>query len=112
MKIHKWDNFIRGWFIGDFPLALKRTKDFEVAVKYYKKGDKEDAHIHKVAEEITLVVYGKCRMNDQILKKGDIAVVPPNESAEFEALENSSNVIVKIPSVIGDKYVVESGTSK
>ncbi len=106
MKTYQLDNFIKGWFVGDFPKALTRTKDFEVAVKYYKKGDKEDAHFHKIAEEMTMVVYGKCRMNDLILEKGDLAVVEAGESVEFEALEDSSNVVVKIPSVIGDKYLV------
>lgn len=107
MKIHKLDNFTKGWFVGNFSPTLKETKDFEVAVKYYKKGDKEESHHHKIAEEITLVVYGKCRMNDQILEKGDMAVVAPGESAEFEALEDSSNVVVKIPSVKGDKYLAD-----
>lgn len=106
MKIHNLDEFIKGWFVGDFPLALTRTKDFEVAVKYYKKGDKEDAHVHKVAREISVVIYGKCRMNELTLERGELAVVEPGESVEFEALEDSSNVVVKIPSVIGDKYPV------
>lgn len=104
MKVHKLNKFNRGWFIGDFHLALTRTKDFEVAVKYYKKGDAESSHVHKVAEEMTLVVYGKCRMNDVILEKGELAVVEPGEAVEFKALEDSANVVVKIPSVIGDKY--------
>lgn len=106
MKIHKLDDFIRGWFVGDFLPALIRTKDFEVAVKYYKKGDKEDAHVHKIACEITVVVYGKCRMNDEILERGDVIVVEPGEVVEFEALEDLANVVVKIPSAKGDKYVV------
>lgn len=105
MKTYKLSKFTRGWFIGDFP-SLIRTKKFEVALKEYKKGDKEEAHYHKVADEITVVAYGKCRLNNKIFKKGDIIWLEPGEIAKFEALEDTANVIVKIPSVKGDKYEI------
>ena len=56
MKTRKLKDFVKGWFIGDFPLALRKTKDFEVAVKYYRKGDTDEVHYHKVANEMTVVV--------------------------------------------------------
>ena len=110
MKTRKLSEFTRGWFIGDFFPTLVQTKDFEVAVKEYKKGDSEDAHYHKVADEITVVLYGKCSINGKVFGKGDIVWNEPGEVAKFEALEDMTNVVVKIPSVKGDKYLVESET--
>jgi len=40
MKKYKLKNFTRGWFIGNFKPTLFSTKDFEIAIKQYKKGDK------------------------------------------------------------------------
>ena len=37
MKKSKIDSFTKGWFIGDFKPTLLRTKDFEAAMKFYKK---------------------------------------------------------------------------
>ena len=53
------DAMIGGWFVGDFEPSVIRTKDFEVAVKKYKAGDKEARHIHKVATELTVIISGK-----------------------------------------------------
>ena len=38
MKKSKIDSFTKGWFIGDFKPTLLWTKDFEAAMKFYKKG--------------------------------------------------------------------------
>jgi quercetin dioxygenase-like cupin family protein len=38
---------------------------------------------------------------------GDIIVIDPNESTAFEALEDTLTVVVKTPSVAGDKYILE-----
>lgn len=104
MKTYKLDKFTRGWIIGDFDPSLIRTKDFEVMIRHYKKGDSEAAHYHKVADEITVVVYGKCKINGKIFKKGDIIWHEPGGVGDFEVLEDTGNVCIKIPSVIGDKY--------
>lgn len=106
MKKFELSKFTRGWFIGNFDPSLFKSKGFEVAVKNYKRGDKEKAHYHKVADEITVVVKGKCKINNRIFKVGDILWIKPGEAAEFEALEETTNVVVKIPSVKGDKYLV------
>ena len=55
MKNHNIKDFVRGWFIGDFEPALVRSKDIEVAIQYYKAGDHEPKHVHKIAREITVV---------------------------------------------------------
>lgn len=107
MKTYKLGKFTRGWFIGDFEPSLIRTKGFEIAVKQYKKGESEAAHYHKVADEITVVIYGKCRINNKVFEKGDIIWLATGEVAKFEALEDMADVVVKIPSVKGDKYIVD-----
>ncbi|MBI2268232.1 MAG: hypothetical protein HYU80_02150 [Candidatus Blackburnbacteria bacterium] len=108
MKTYRLNEFKGGWFVGNFLPTIIDTKECEVAVKVYKKGDFDEAHYHKLADEITVVVYGKCSINGQIYGPGDIIWLERNDVSKFEALEDSANVIVKIPSVVGDKYVVES----
>lgn len=96
---------VRGWFVGNFKPSVFSTDSVEVAVKKYKAGDKEAAHYHKIATEITVVTSGRVRMNDQEFVEGDIVIVEPEEVVSFEALEDSGNVVVKIPAVPGDKYL-------
>jgi quercetin dioxygenase-like cupin family protein len=96
----------RGWFVGGFTPTAFDTEACEVAYKEYKPGDKEDRHFHKIATEITVITKGKVKMNDEIFEKGDIVVVYPNEAVSFEAIEDSSNVVVKLPGVLNDKYLV------
>tara|TARA_R110000851_G_scaffold39335_2_gene100131 strand:+ start:697 stop:1008 length:312 start_codon:yes stop_codon:yes gene_type:complete len=100
------DAMIGGWFVGDFEPSVIRTKDFEVAVKRYKAGDKEARHIHKVATELTVIISGKVLMNSQEYDEGSIIQISPNTSSDFEAIEDTVTVVVKTPSVAGDKYVL------
>lgn len=105
MEISKLVNYTKGWFVGNFKPTCLYTDAVEVAVKTYKAGDKDAAHYHKVATEVTEIVSGKVRMNDQIFCAGDIIKVLPGEVVEFEALEDSTNVVIKVPAIPGDKYV-------
>lgn len=95
---------VKGWFIGDFEPTCLRTQDVEVACKKYNAGDHEARHFHKVATEVTLVVSGSVKMCEHILGEGDMIVLSPGESADFLALEDAVTVVVKLPSVLGDKY--------
>jgi hypothetical protein len=115
MKIDELSTMIGGWFVGDFSPNCLRTKAAEVACKHYKAGDHESRHVHKIATEHTLVVSGKVKMNGVELNPGQIATLAPGEAADFCALQDSITVIVKTPSVIGDKYaapVEESATQR
>ena len=98
---------IKGWFVGDFFPTCLRTKNFEVAYKNYKKGDKEARHVHKVATEITLISSGKVKMKGVEYKSGDIIMLEPGEGSDFEALEDGATVVVKVPSAVGDKYPIK-----
>ena len=104
MKVDKLKNFTGGWFIGDFEPSLMKTQDFEVAVKHYKAGDKEKTHVHKVATEFTLVLKGVALFNDTAISSGTIVTLKPGEWTSFEALTSVTTVVIKSPSVKGDKY--------
>lgn len=105
MKTAKLEDMIKGWFVGNFEPTLLKTNDVEVAVKEYKKGDYEAKHYHKIATEITVITQGRVKMNGREYKKGDIIVMEPSETTDFEALEeNTTNVVVKLPGANNDKY--------
>lgn len=106
MKIENLDNFFRGWFVGDFEPTLYKTTDVEVAVQYYKKGTVQSSHLHKIATEITVVVLGKVKINNVIYKEKDIILIEPNEVSSFQALEDTTTLVVKIPSSKNDKYEI------
>lgn len=107
MKEAKLNSMINGWFVGNFEPTLFRTTDCEVAYKTYKKGEYEEKHFHKIATEITLIAKGRVKMFDKEYREGDIIIVEPGDATSFEALEDCANVVVKIPGVNNDKYLVE-----
>ncbi len=104
MTKHRLEDFTRGWLIGDFEPNIIRTKDFELMVRYYKTGDKEARHVHKAADEVTVIVSGTFKMNGETLGPGDVVHLAPGEPADFECLEDGANAVIKTPSVMGDKY--------
>ena len=106
MKYDHLDNMIKGWFVGALSPSVHSSEQFEVGVKHYSKGEFEGAHYHKVATEITVIVKGQVRMQNKIWKEGDILTIEPNEVTSFEALEDSTTVVVKVPGTLDDKYVV------
>ncbi len=95
---------VKGWFVGDFAPVAFRTPGVEVGVKAYQAGDREVAHLHKVATELTLIVSGRAVMCGREWGPGDIVTVEPGEVTAFEALTDVTTVVVKLPSVSGDKY--------
>lgn len=97
-------DMVKGWFVGDFTPAAVQCKDAEVAIKHYKAGDCEDLHHHRIATEITVVVSGVVEMLGKRWGEGDIVVIEPGEATAFVALSDSITVVVKLPSVAGDKY--------
>ncbi|AXX91790.1 hypothetical protein CPU12_11475 [Malaciobacter molluscorum LMG 25693] len=107
MKVAKLEDMIKGWFVGNFDPTLIKTNEVEVAVKEYKKGECEEKHYHKIATEITVIVSGKVKMNGIEYSKGDIIVIEPFETTDFEALEDTVNTVVKFPGANDDKYLGE-----
>lgn len=104
MRLHKLSGMTKGWFVGDFSPVVLPSTAAEVALKSYPAGAVEARHVHKVATEVTLIVSGRARMNDHVLEAGDIVLIEPGESTDFQALTEVTTVVVKTPSVAGDKY--------
>ncbi|OIO11213.1 MAG: hypothetical protein AUJ52_02385 [Elusimicrobia bacterium CG1_02_63_36] len=105
MKTAKLSSMIKGWFVGDFSPTVLSTRAAEVGVKTYAAGTKEERHYHKIATEVTLILSGRVRMNGAEYGSGDIVVIEPNEDTDFEALEDTTNVVVKIPGATHDKFM-------
>lgn len=107
MKIENVSQMKGGWFIGDFEPSLFKTKDFEVGIKTYEKGEYHAPHHHKIATEINYLVSGILKANGKLIQPGQVFIFEPYEIAECEFLENCQIVVVKTPSVSGDKYLNE-----
>ena len=108
MKSARLEQMIGGWFVGDFDPSVLRSRDVEVAVKHYAAGAHDAAHFHKIATEVTVIVSGRARMGDREWSAGDIIVVEPGEVSEFVAITDVALVAVKLPSVMGDKYMADT----
>lgn len=100
----KLDDMVKGWFVGDFSPTVLASKDVEIAIKHYVAGDYEELHHHKIATEITAIVSGRVIMMGEEFGAGAIVTLAPNEASDFQVLEDTVTVVVKLPSVMGDKY--------
>ena len=98
-------DFTKGWLVGDFSPCLFNSKEVEVGLKHYKKGDKDENHYHKIATEYTIVVYGKVKMQNKIFTSGNILVIEPNMENSLDCLEDSCILVIKTPSLVNDKYI-------
>jgi hypothetical protein len=103
---------VGGWLVGDFEPTCLRTAACEVACKHYEAGAHEGAHVHRIATEITLIASGRARMAGRVLSAGDIVILDPGDATDFTALEPTTTVVVKMPSVMGDKYPVDLGVDE
>jgi hypothetical protein len=91
--------------VGDFEPSVLKIKDFEVGVLTRKKGF-DISHYHKIATEITCLISGKMKINGLEIEEGDIFIIEPNVVADAFFYEDSKLLVVKLPSVIGDKYEI------
>ncbi len=108
MKKYQLNQMTKGWFVGDFVPTIIPTQDVEIAIKHYKKGDFEERHHHKIATELTAIISGAVRMNGQEFIAGDIVLIEPGESTDFEVLEDCVSTVVKYPGAKNDKYLGDS----
>jgi len=100
-------NYTRGWFIGNFEPCIYKTDKFEVGLLSHKKGEKWPKHIHKIATEYNLLIKGLMTIGDAVILPGQIFTIEPGEVADPEFLEDCVVLVVKVPSVPGDKYAVD-----
>lgn len=108
MQLFDFNHCKGGWFIGNFLPAVLHTSMFEVCYKRHTKGEVWPVHYHKIATEYTILVHGKLIMNGKLIEPNTIIIMNPYEIAEPEFLEDCEVLIVKVPSVPGDKYEVNS----
>ena len=105
MKVTR-DNFIGGWFCGDFEPTAFHTKEFEVCYKIHEKGEIWPPHYHKIATEINYLMKGKMVVQGKTLIAGDVFIIDPGEVADPVFLKKCELIVIKVPSVKGDKYNV------
>lgn len=110
MKIDSVSNYIRGWVAGDFSPALIKTKDYELAVKYYRRGDKEASHAHFLSDEITIVAMGSVIINGVQYYEKDIITQEKGDYADFECISEEAITVVLRPdgSFTNDKHFKEA----
>jgi len=108
LERHRLENFVRGWFVGNFQPTLMSSDAVEVGIKHYRAGDREAAHHHKVATELTAVVSGRVRMSGEEFGAGEIVRIPAGSSTDFMALTDAITVVVKMPCVSGEKQLDEA----
>jgi quercetin dioxygenase-like cupin family protein len=116
MKTDNLKNFVRGWIVGNFTPSLFQTENFEIAVLTHIKDEEWPRHYHSVADEYNCLIEGKLEVtlydtnlevkSTQTFVSGDIFVIEKGEVIKPRFLEDCKVLTIKIPSVIGDKYVV------
>jgi hypothetical protein len=106
MKTHKLSKMYRGWFVGNFDPCAFKTPEFEVGILKHLKGEIWPKHYHKVATEINCLISGKMVIQGTELEPGDIFIFDPMEVADPIFLEDCTIVVIKTPSLKGDKYEV------
>lgn len=113
MDVKRIEDFKGGWFIGNFEPTAWKTDKFEAAIHDYKKGEEKEPHYHKLGTEINLLLEGKFILKnydgkgtDQELNKGDVFIIHPYEIADPLFLEDCKIMVIKTPSIPGDKYLV------
>ena len=104
MRTARLGGMTKGGFVGAFSPTVLASHACEVGVRRYRAGDREAAHLHKVATEVTVVVAGRVRLAGREFGPDDIVVLDPGTPADFEVLEDAVTVVVKLPCVAGDKY--------
>ena len=106
MIITRIEDFDRGWFIGNFEPSILKTKDFEVGVLTHKKGEVWLAHYHEFSDEYNYLISGKMIIQGKEINEGDIFVLYKYEIADPIFLEDCSVLVIKKPSVPGDKIII------
>ena len=106
MKVEHIKNFHNGWFIGNFEPSLYKTKDFEIAVHVHDVGGEGQRHYHKIATEYNILVSGKINIDDKILISGDIFIYEPYDVTNVKFLEETTLIVIKVPSIPSDKFLV------
>lgn len=109
MRILNMKDFYRGWFIGDFEPSVLRTPAFEAGVLFHSAGEQWAAHFHKEADEYNILIDGAMKVNGVVIHAGQLFHIEKGEIAIPEFTTDCVILVIKVPSVIGDKYEVNLG---
>lgn len=104
MIVSNIKNYTNGWMVGDFSPSLIRSTQFELAHHQHQAGEKSVPHFHKETTELNYIVSGELIVSGRHLKAGDIWIYEPNEISDVEFLTYTSLIILRYPSIPGDKY--------
>ena len=75
---------------------------FDIQFKLIYQGIRD---VFRVRSLSTVIIQGKVRMFNQVFSAGDIVVCEPGDAPDFEALDDTVNVVVKVPGASQDKYL-------
>ena len=106
MRKDKIENYVKGWVVGDFEPSILRHKDLEVGIAYHKKNEPTQQHYHTSSEEYNFIINGRMRVNEKILEKGDIFIYERMDISNCEFIEDTTLMIIRIPSAPNDKVIV------
>lgn len=107
MNVIKLNTMKNGWFIGNFEPSVLKTETFEIGIMSHQKGENWPVHYHAQAEEYNVLLEGKMIIQNTELNAGDIFIISKMEIADPVFLEDCRVLVVKVPSVPGDKILVE-----
>jgi hypothetical protein len=106
LDIYNLKDFKGGWFIGNFEPSVLKTGEFEVGIAFHPSGSFWAPHYHSFSTEYNLLLEGKMSIIGNNIEAGQIFVIKPNEVADPVFLTDCRVLIVKTPSVPGDKVLV------
>ena len=111
MREYDVNYLIGGWFIGDFDKSVLKTTEFEVAYKTHYAGEHWESHYHAQAEEINYLIEGTMSINGSTLIGPTIFVLEKMEVADPIFITDVKLIVVKTPSIPGDKFTVSKGSN-
>jgi hypothetical protein len=106
MQVRNIEEMVGGWFIGNFDPAILKTEHFEVGYKLHRKGEDWPAHYH-TGMEYNFLISGKMEICGEVLEAGALFTIESMEVAAPVFLEDCQVVVIKVPSLPGDKYIVD-----
>ena len=104
MRISKLEDYHKGWFVGGFTPTAYFSTHAEVCYRIHPKGEDWPRHYHKIGVEINLLIKGSMTINDTLIHEGEVFIIDPYEITKPTYLTDCELIIIKLPSVPGDKY--------
>jgi hypothetical protein len=106
MKVYDTEQFICGWFIGDFTPSVIRTTAYEAGYKLHAAGEKWPVHYHEHMDEINFLLEGEMVIQGKTLIGPCVFLLERNEIADPIFVTDCKIFIIKTPSVPGDKVII------